>query len=103
MRDAESLGPLPEIVLVEDNAADVGLVREALEEHTVRCGLTVIADGESAINFVDAIDASEQACPDLVILDLKLPRKSGVLVLQHIRASRVCNTVPVVILTSSDN
>ena len=88
---------------MEDSAADIGLVCESLEEHGVRCELTVIVNGERAINFIDEIDAGQQPCPDLVIVDLNLPRKPGKEVLQRIRASSRCPNVSVIVLTSSDS
>ncbi len=91
------------IVLIEDNAADARLVREALEEHAVRCELDVIRDGEEAIAFFDRVDESGAACPQLVILDLNLPRRSGAEVLRHLRMSTGCSRIPVLILSSSDN
>lgn len=90
------------ILLIEDSAADIGLVREALEEHGVGCELIVIQDGERAIDFLKNLQ-EEPECPDLVILDLNLPRKPGREVLQSIRAGSKCAGVPVVVLTSSDN
>ena len=89
--------------MVEDNDADVNLVREALEEHGVRCELIVITNGEAAIHLVERIDAAEIACPDLVILDLNLPRRPGSEVLRRIRESCTCAPVPVLVLTSSDS
>ncbi|HSU32053.1 MAG TPA: response regulator [Bryobacteraceae bacterium] len=91
------------ILLIEDNPADVLLVREALQEHAVRCELILITNGERATEFIQGFDASDACGPDLVILDLNLPRKSGFFVLEHIRASEACNHVPVVILSSSDS
>jgi len=90
------------IVVVEDNPADVGLVREALDEHRVVYELTVITDGERAIGLIEDIDANGSRCPDLVLLDLKLPRRDGCEVLQRMRASAQCRNMPVVVLTSSD-
>jgi DNA-binding response OmpR family regulator len=89
--------------LIEDNPADVLLVREALEEHLVRCELILITNGERATEFIEAFDADDACGPDLVILDLNLPRRSGLQVLQRIRASQKCNHVPVIILSSSDS
>ncbi|HET8550189.1 MAG TPA: response regulator [Bryobacteraceae bacterium] len=89
------------ILLIEDNPGDVGLVREALTEHGVECDLNVISDGEKAVRFFDDVDAAPRRCPDLVILDLNLPRRSGHDVLERVRASTVCGSVPVVVLTSS--
>ena len=91
------------ILLIEDNLADVGLVREALEEHQVRCDLIVINNGERAIEFIEALDRDATACPHLVILDLNLPKKPGRDVLKSVRASAPCGHVPIIVLTSSDN
>ncbi len=89
------------ILLVEDNPADVLLVREALEEHKVRADVYVVSDGEKAVRFIDD-EAAALPCPDLIILDLNLPRKSGREVLEHIRASEMLAKVRVVVLSSSD-
>jgi chemotaxis family two-component system response regulator Rcp1 len=89
------------ILIVEDNPADVLLIREALEEHAVRANVYVVTDGEKALRFIDA-GATSVPCPDLVILDLNLPRRNGREVLAHIRASEEMSKVSVVILSSSD-
>jgi CheY-like chemotaxis protein len=88
-------------LLVEDNPADVLLIREALEEHSIRADIYVLSDGEKAVRFVEN-ESREVAPPDLVILDLNLPRKTGREVLQHIRASQTLGKVRVVVLSSSD-
>jgi two-component system, chemotaxis family, response regulator Rcp1 len=95
------IGRTVSVLLVEDNPADVGLLREALEEHAVDCDLIVIDNGEDASEYIAGIDARQVPCPDLVILDLNLPRKPGRDVLVSVRASVTCGQVPVVILTSS--
>jgi CheY-like chemotaxis protein len=89
------------ILLVEDNPADAGLVRRALEEHGIGGEITVFADGDSAIRFIQALDTEPIACPDLVIVDLNLPRRSGSEVLECMRQSMCCRSVPVVVLSSS--
>jgi two-component system, chemotaxis family, response regulator Rcp1 len=94
---------LRQILLVEDNPADVELVMEALEEHAVSCELLLATNGERAITFLDEISAGKQSCPDLLILDLNLPRKSGKDILERMRAGGICQHVPVVVLTSSDS
>lgn len=86
---------------MEDSSADVYLIQEALSEHHVSHKLAVIKDGESALEYIDGIDAGSTNCPRLVILDLNLPRKSGREVLERLRQSRLCVSVPVVILSSS--
>ena len=69
----------------------------------MRCDVTVIMNGDRAVRFFDEIDAGEQACPALFIIDLNLPRKPGRVVLERLRASRSCQRVPVIVLTSSDS
>jgi CheY-like chemotaxis protein len=91
------------ILLVEDNPADAGLVRKALEEHGVEGELTIFADGEKAIEFIRRLDLLPALeCPHLVIIDLNLPRKSGREVLEALRNSERCRLVPILILSSSD-
>lgn len=77
-------------------------MREALEEHYVVGDLVIIADGESAIRFIDAIDGLSNKCPDLVITDLNLPRASGFAVLEAMRNSANCKNAVTVVLSSSN-
>ena len=63
----------------------------------------VIADGETAIKFIQAIDIEAAPCPDLAIVDLNLPKKPGREVLERMRLSERCRHIPVVILSSSDD
>jgi CheY-like chemotaxis protein len=90
------------ILLAEDNPADVLLVREALEDKSLNCELHVIADGERVIEFIEQIDSDRGVpCPQLVLLDLHLPKRDGEAILKSLRASERCGQTPVVILTSS--
>lgn len=90
------------ILLIEDNRADVGLVRDTLEEHGVEGELIVLADGERGIDYIQQIEAQKLAPPDLIILDLNLPRRSGREVLQQRCENARSNQIPVVVLSSSD-
>lgn len=90
------------ILLVEDNPADAGLVRKAMEEHAIKGELILAADGEIAISFIEELDDGLTPCPELAIIDLNLPRKNGREVLQRLRQSPKCGGIPVVILSSSD-
>ena len=90
------------ILIVEDNPADVLLLGEAFVESEMDCEQTVIGSGEDAIAFIEKMDRERAPCPDLVLLDLKLPKRSGLEVLERIRRSAQCSAVPVVILTSSN-
>lgn len=92
-----------QIVLAEDNPADVGLVRQALRDHEVHCDLRVIPDGEAVVTFIDSLDLDGKLpCPDLLLLDLHLPKRDGTEILRHLRASERCGQTPVVVLTSSE-
>jgi CheY-like chemotaxis protein len=98
----DSPNSVSQIVLAEDNPADVGLVREALREHDVQCQLRVISDGEEALAFIDRLDMDTKLpCPDLLLLDLYLPKRDGGQILRHLRSSERCGQMPVVVLTSS--
>jgi len=88
--------------VIEDNLADAHLVREALEEHQVEGELIVISDGEKALSFLSSLDAHPgRGRPDLVIVDLNLPKRSGFDVLEGLGRSSACRGVPVVVLSSS--
>jgi CheY-like chemotaxis protein len=92
-----------QIVLAEDNPADVGLVRHVLRAHAIDCDLRVISDGEEVLSFITGLDLNTtMRCPDLLLLDLHLPKRDGKEVLEHLRTSERCRQTPVVIFTSSD-
>ena len=84
---ATAVAGKPTIIVVEDNPADILLLKEALLCHDINSCLFVCADGDEAIRFIEDIDSSDLPCPDLIILDLNLPRKSGFDVLRRVRAS----------------
>ncbi|HEX5683508.1 MAG TPA: response regulator [Ideonella sp.] len=91
-----------EILMVEDNPGDVRLTREALKHHKVSNELHVVEDGVAALDFLHRRPPYEQAPrPDLVLLDLNLPRKDGRQVLASIKSDELLKTIPVVILTTS--
>lgn len=92
-----------DILLVEDNDADVVLVREALKDAKIYNNLHVIQDGESAIEFLhnDKKVNPDSIRPGLILLDLYMPKKSGMEVLEAIKSNKDLRTIPVVIMTSS--
>lgn len=92
-----------EILLVEDSPGDVRLTREALSEAKVANRLHVVGDGEEAMNFLRRRDKHANAPrPDLLLLDLNLPRMDGRQVLEEVKADPDLRTIPVVVLTTSD-
>jgi len=90
------------LLLVEDNPGDVWLMREALRLAQVPVDLTVARDGLEASRYLHQVESNGSAGPDLVLLDLNLPRRNGREVLADIRRSQVLQAVPVVIVSSSD-
>lgn len=90
------------ILIAEDDEVDVLLLRRAFEEAGVRNGLRFVHDGQAAIEFLSAVrDAPDDRLPSLVILDLKMPRRTGIEVLQWIGNQPVLRCVPVMIFSSS--
>ena len=91
------------ILLAEDNRGDVLLVREALLEHRIEHELFVVSDGAEAVDYIDNIgEGSGSRRPDVVLIDLNLPKVDGLQVLAHLRNHPFCAATPVVIVTSSD-
>ena len=93
-----------EILLVEDNPGDVRLVEEALKEGKVRNALHVVYDGVEAITFLrQQGEYTGIPRPDLILLDLNLPRKDGREVLAEIKEDEDLKRIPVVVLTTSQS
>jgi len=91
------------ILIVEDNEGDVLLVREALRETRIEFNLKHLSDGEQALAYLsNRAKLFESDSPDLVLLDLNLPKRDGWEVLQVLRLSPNLDHVPVVILSSSN-
>lgn len=91
-----------EILLVEDNVNDVTFTRNALKEAKVNNNLHVAEDGVEALEFLKREGPFDQALqPDLILLDLNLPQKSGMEVLEEIKNDPNLRQIPVVIMTSS--
>ena len=90
------------VLLVEDNEGDVRLTREALREAGDDVRLSAVTDGEQALAYLRREGGfSEAPRPDLVLLDLNLPRKNGVEVLDEMRSDERLASMPVIVLTSS--
>lgn len=91
------------VLLVEDNEADAYLTTEALDSSKIHISITVVADGVDAVEFMrKALLETPHDLPDLVLLDLNLPRMDGCAVLKIFKDDEALRKIPVVVLTSSD-
>jgi CheY-like chemotaxis protein len=90
------------ITLAEDNAADVFLVRSALEQEGFKFHLRVLSDGGQALRFLEEVENDVLPCPDILLLDLNLPIRSGTEILAKLRESTKCSSACVVVLSSSE-
>lgn len=94
------------LLLVEDNPDDELLAIRAIKKNNIPCEVVVARDGQEAINFLfgneESSDGEPIDIPDVILLDLKLPKLDGIEVLKRIRANERTCTVPVVMLTSSN-
>ena len=91
-----------EVLLVEDNPADVRLTQEALKDGRVMVNLTVAGDGVEAMEVLNRQGKyKEVARPDIILLDLNLPKKNGREVLTEIKADEKLRSIPVIVMTTS--
>ncbi|MCH7412262.1 response regulator [Belliella sp. R4-6] len=92
-----------QILLVEDNEGDILLIREALEDGKILHDLKVVKDGHEAIMYLnkDQKYGVEIMKPDIILLDINLPKKNGHEVLKHIKTSEELKQIPVIMLTTS--
>ncbi len=95
-----STSKMIEILLVEDNPGDVELTREAFLEGKICNNMTVMRDGVEAFNY---LKNPQSVYPDIILLDLNLPRMGGLEVLEKIKADPDLRVIPVVILTTSQD
>jgi len=101
MKQYNNIKPL-EILLVEDNPADVRLTIEALKESPIKTNLHTVEDGVEALAFLRKGGKYKDATiPDLILLDLNMPKKNGREVLKEIKHDRSLKRIPVVVLTIS--
>src|SRR5512138_627052 len=92
----------PAVLLVEDNPADVRMIREALEVSRIAHRLYVVEDGELALDFVNRRGGfANSPRPDLVLMDLKIPKLHGHDVIERLRAESGNARLPIVVLTGS--
>src|SRR4051812_5206406 len=92
-----------DILMVEDNPADIDLMKEALKESKILTQLFIVGDGVEALEFLSQEGKFENAVrPDLILLDLNLPKKDGREVLKQMKNDPYLKSIPIVILSSSD-
>ncbi len=92
------------ILLVEDNEGDIVLTTEAFEEGKITNSLSVVKDGWEAIQYLEQNEGYENVkTPDLILLDINLPKINGHKVLKHIKSSKKLKQIPVVMLTTSSD
>ncbi|MGK7890606.1 MAG: response regulator [Leptolyngbyaceae cyanobacterium] len=95
------------IFLIEDNRADIRLIQEALKRTSIQCEVVVARDGVEAMDYLrqdaGSGDVSAGVRPDLILLDLNLPRKDGREVLAEIKADSCLKHIPIIVLTTSRN
>jgi len=102
--DAAAESRRPHILVVEDNRADVFLIRESIELAGIDAVIHVARDGDEAVQFfVNADQDSQVPCPALMILDINLPKKPGQSVLKQMQGTMRCGQTPVIVVTSSDS
>jgi CheY-like chemotaxis protein len=90
--------------VVEDSKADLFLIRDAIKSAGIVAEIYVVQDGQEAIHFLDRAENSPaQPCPDLVLLDLNIPRRDGTEVLRQLRQNKICRNSRVLVVTSSDS
>ena len=93
-----------EVLLVEDDLGDVELTKEAIEATRLAVKLSVVRDGEEAMVYLRKEGSyADAASPDLVLLDLNMPRKDGREVLRDMKDDPILTHIPVVVLTTSDS
>ena len=90
-----------EIFLAEDNRGDVYLIRKAIQDKGLPHRMFVAEDGEQASQYLESIGKGQQ-CPDIILLDLNLPKQEGHGLLRQLREHPDCRSKPVIVISSSD-
>ena len=90
--------------MIEDSQADLFLMHEAIGRHVTNFSARAIGDAEEAINYIGRLcETPDNPCPDIVLLDLNLPRGNGLDCLRALRQSQRCASTAVIVVTSSDS
>jgi CheY-like chemotaxis protein len=91
------------IVIAEDNPADVMVVRMALEKAIDHFELKVFEDGDQILNYLVELENQRLLCPDVMLLDLNMPKAGGLEVMERLRRCGTCSSTPVIVITSSSH
>lgn len=91
------------ILLIEDNQGDIRLIKESLKENGFDWNLEIITNGEDAINHFAEMASGKKEIPKLVLMDINLPRKSGIEVLSYVKTNELLRIMPVIMLTTSES
>ena len=95
------------VLLVEDNPRDIRLIQRAMSQAGLGCDLRVVRDGDEAVAYLGQcgayVEPETAPRPDLILLDLNLPRMSGLEVLQHCKRDHQLRALPIVVLTTSEH
>ena len=92
------------LLLIEDNEGDILLTKEAFEDSSMIADIDVVKDGMAAINYFNKVlEDATVTLPDLVLLDINLPKKNGQEVLQFIKNNEILKLIPVIMLTTSSS
>jgi CheY-like chemotaxis protein len=103
MNDSQKIEHIQVLLLVEDSKADIRLMIESLREHSAAGALVVIEDGEQAMALLRREgEYIRSPRPDMILLDLNLPRKSGMEVLEEVKSDPKLRRIPVVVVSSSE-
>jgi two-component system, chemotaxis family, response regulator Rcp1 len=93
-----------QVLIVEDNQSDVYLIQRAIEGTNLAIDFHIVRDGQQAVQFFDQADTDPtKPCPDIVILDINLPKKQGGDVLKHMRSRSRCAQAHVIVVSTSDS
>ena len=104
MSDRYTLKRTIQVLLVEDNESDVRLFREAFKDVKLDNNITVIKDGSEVISYLtETEENSKEILPDIIFLDLNLPRKNGIEILKEIKNNDKLKTIPIIMLSTSNS
>ncbi len=94
---------LLDILVIEDNVDDVFLIELAIKKANINSNISVVSNGEEGISYLTKLTNEKRKLPNLILLDINLPKITGLEVLKKIKSSELIKSIPVVVFTSSDS